>query len=81
MGVNETKKPRRKRVGRLKTAPDSEKYIARKIKQVERGEEDVNRAYKLVIMAFMHQKAVVNGSLEKRVAQLEEREKKRDGKP
>jgi hypothetical protein len=80
MGVNDTKKPRRKRIGRLKTASDDEKYIARKIKQVERGEEDVNHAYKLVIMAFMHQKAVVNGSLEKRVAQLEEW-RKQSGKP
>lgn len=62
-----------RRVGKLKSAQDISRYIARVIRRVERGGEgaDPNLNYKLVMMASLLLKAIESGALEKRVARLE----------
>ena len=64
----------RQRIGRLKSAQDVAKYMARCIRRSEKGEGDVvNRYYKLVMMASMMLKAFEAGDLERRIEALEER--------
>lgn len=60
----------KKRIGKLKTAKDVAKYIARCIRKTEQGGED-NRNYKLVMMASMLLKAIEISSLEDRIEKLE----------
>lgn len=64
-----------KRIGRLKTAQDVAKYIARLIKRTERGEgaAEENRNYKLTMMASILLKAIEVSTLEKRIEKLEQK--------
>ena len=75
-----TESTSRKRIGKLKTAHDVAKYMARCIRKAEGG-GDSNRYYKQVMMASMLLKAIEASSLEDRLAKLEsivsEREQKR----
>jgi hypothetical protein len=64
--------PHRTRVGRLKTATDVAKFIARCIRKTEGG-GDENRKYKQVMMASMLLKAIELSDLEERVSSLERR--------
>jgi hypothetical protein len=62
----------RKRIGRLKTAQDVAKYVARCIKLAERqGEGAENKYYKQVMMASILLRAVEASSFEERISQLE----------
>jgi hypothetical protein len=64
----------RLRIGKLKTAQDVAKYMARCIRRSEKGEGDaVNRYYKLVMMASMMLKAFEAGDLVQRIEALEQR--------
>jgi hypothetical protein len=67
-------KNKRKRIGRLKTASDIARYMARCIRRVERGGEggDSNENYKLVMMASVLVKTLEVSSLERRIQKLEE---------
>jgi hypothetical protein len=67
------KKPKRKRVGPLKSPTDVAKYMARCIRITEKGEGDVNTSYKLVMMASMMLRAFEAGDLEERISRLEEK--------
>ncbi len=60
----------KKRIGKLKSAHDVAKYIARCIRQTEGG-GDENRQYKLVTMASMLLKAIEVSYLEDRISALE----------
>ncbi len=70
--VAKYKAQQRKRIGRLKTAADVRKYIAKVIKRCER-EGESNENYKLVMMASMLLKAVESAELEKKIEELERR--------
>ena len=65
---------KRQRIGRLRTAQDVSKYIARSIKKAERtgGDGEVNIRYKLVMMASILLKSLEVSDLEKRITKLEE---------
>jgi hypothetical protein len=72
--MKSTQKTQRQRIGRLKTAQDVAKYMARCIRRGEKGEGDeVNRYYKLTMMASMMLRAFEAGDIERRVTALEER--------
>jgi hypothetical protein len=72
--MKNTPKTQRQRIGRLKTAQDVAKYMARCIRRGEKGEGDaVNRYYKLTMMASMMLKAFEAGDMEQRIKTLEER--------
>lgn len=73
--VDDVTLPKR-RIGKLKSAQDVAKYIARCIRQTEGG-GDENRNYKLVMMAGILLKALEVSSLERRIDSLEERISKR----
>jgi hypothetical protein len=82
--ANATQKGRqqqpRRRIGRLKTASDVARYIARTIKSVEKGEGE-NRAYKLVMMASLLLRALETSTIEARILALEERLQKGNHEP
>jgi hypothetical protein len=66
-------KPVRKRIGRLNTAEDVQKYISRCIKKAECGRGDeVNTYYKLVTMSAVLIKAIETATFEKRITRIEE---------
>ena len=64
---------KRKRIGKLQTAKDARRYIARCIRTAERENtsESVNTHYKLVMMASMLVKAIEMADLEERITKLE----------
>lgn len=64
---------KRLRIGKLKSAQDVAKYMARCIRRAERGEGDTNECYKLVMMASMMLKSFEAGDIEARISRLEER--------
>jgi hypothetical protein len=64
------KQPKRQRIGRLKSAADVQKFIARMIKRIARG-EGVADAYKACVAAGVLLKAVELTSLEERISLLE----------
>lgn len=66
----DTKQPRRVRVGKLKSAQDVARYMARVIKRVEGG-ADGGQGYKLTMMASMLLKAIETSTLERRIERLE----------
>ena len=70
--LTDAPKTPRKRIGRLKTAEDVRKYIARCIKSSENHGE-VTDCYKKTMMASMLLKAVEVASIEERLTQLEGR--------
>jgi hypothetical protein len=71
-------KSERRRIGKLKTASDVAKYIARCIRKTEGG-GDENRQYKQVMMASLLLKALEASSLEVRISKLEESQINRRG--
>lgn len=64
-----------KRVGKLKSAQDVRRYMARLMRRTEQRKLDVNRAYKLGCMASMLLKAIETTEIEERLAALEVQEK------
>lgn len=71
--MKNNQKNQKLRIGKLKSAQDVAKYMARCIRRAERGEGDTNECYKLVMMASMMLKAFEAGGIEQRVRALEER--------
>ncbi len=69
------KKPTRKRIGKLKTAKDVVRYIARCIKKGEAG-GDSTAYYRQVVMSSILLKAIETATFEDRIARIEDAVKK-----
>jgi hypothetical protein len=65
----------RKRIGRLKTIADLDKFMSLATKKVARGGEDANDYYKAAIVCSMHAKVKAAVTFEQRIATLEEQVK------
>jgi len=73
MKHNEMKKVKRFRIGRLETASDVRKFLARMVKSAVRagGGSQTNDAYKVSLMAAQLLKAIEVSELERRINELE----------
>ena len=74
MPAKRQKKAKRLRLGRLESASDVAKYVARCIRDAHREEGgNETKFYRRVLMASMLLKAVETASLERRINTLEKR--------
>lgn len=75
MKRNETKKEKRLRIGRLETASDVRKFLARMVKSAVKGGggTKTNDAYKISLMAAQLLKAIEVSELERRITELEQK--------
>jgi predicted aminopeptidase len=69
--IRQPQKPVRKRIGRLKTAKDVTRYIARCIKKAEQG-GDSTAYYRQTVMASILLKAIETATFEERIARIEQ---------
>jgi len=67
----DTEQKPRKRIGRLKSAEDVARFMAKCIKEAARGEGTATKQYNMVNMASQLLRAIEVSELEKRLAVLE----------